>query len=75
MADNSEQKPQITVEQLVEAFNKQKADLDIARKMIDKMAINEARHTVEIAERDVILDNLKQQIAAMNEHFAKHEEE
>ena len=75
MADNSEQKSQISVEQLVDAFNKQKAELEMARKMIDKMAINEARHTVEIAERDVVIDNLKQQIGVMSQHFAKHEEE
>ena len=31
--------------------------------MIDKMAMNEAKHTVEIAERDVVIDNLRAMLA------------
>lgn len=49
----------IEVEDLVKAFNNQVSEIDKLKKMIDKMAMNEARHTVEIAERDVVIDNLR----------------
>jgi len=49
----------IEVEDLVKAFNNQVSEIAKLKKMIDKMAMNEARHTVEIAERDVVIDNLK----------------
>ena len=52
----------IDVEDLVKAYNNQLAEMDKLKKMIDKMAMNEARHTVEIAERDVVIDNLRAMI-------------
>ena len=48
----------IEVEDLIRAYNNNLGELDKLKKMIDKMAMNEARHTVEIAERDVVIDNL-----------------
>ncbi len=50
----------VTLEEIVEAYNNNLAELQKAKAMIDKLAINEAKHTVEIAERDVVIDNLKQ---------------
>tara|TARA_B100000927_G_scaffold257473_1_gene225413 strand:- start:3689 stop:3901 length:213 start_codon:yes stop_codon:yes gene_type:complete len=55
----AEDNAKIDIEQVVAAYNQNLAELDKARKMIDKMAINEAKHTVEIAERDVIIDTLR----------------
>lgn len=55
----TEENQEIDIEQVVAAYNQMAAELDKAKKMIDKMAINEAKHTVEIAERDVVIDNLK----------------
>ncbi len=52
----------IEVEDLINAYNNNLAELDKLKKMIDKMAMNEARHTVEIAERDVVIDNLRAMI-------------
>ena len=52
----------VTLEEIVEAYNNNLAELQKAKAMIDKLAINEAKHTVEIAERDVVIDNLKQMI-------------
>ena len=52
----------IEVEDLINAYNNNIAELDKLKKMIDKMAMNEARHTVEIAERDVVIDNLRAMI-------------
>tara|TARA_B100001939_G_C16896471_1_gene597863 strand:+ start:189 stop:416 length:228 start_codon:yes stop_codon:yes gene_type:complete len=49
----------IEVEDLIRAYNNNLGELDKLKKMIDKMAMNEARHTVEIAERDVVIDNLR----------------
>ena len=55
----TEENQEIDIEQVVAAYNQMAAELDKAKKMIDKMAINEAKHTVEIAERDVVIDNLR----------------
>ena len=52
----------IEVEDLINAYNNNLAELDKLKKMIDKMAMNEARHTVEIAERDVVIANLRAMI-------------
>ena len=52
----------IEVEDLINAYNNNLAELDKLKKMIDKMAMNEARHTVEITERDVVIDNLRAMI-------------
>jgi uncharacterized protein len=61
----------VTLEEIVEAYNNNLAELQKAKAMIDKMAINEAKHTVEIAERDVVIDNLRQIIV----NSAKPQEE
>tara|TARA_B100001559_G_C16439666_1_gene593778 strand:+ start:232 stop:441 length:210 start_codon:yes stop_codon:yes gene_type:complete len=56
----AEEESKLNIEDVVAAYNQNIAELQKAKAMIDKMAINEAKHTVEIAERDVIIDNLKQ---------------
>ena len=54
---------------IVGEFNKQ-------RKMIDKLAIQVAKHTVEITERDVVIDTLRSMITPQQEQQAfKSEEE
>ena len=69
----TEENQGIDIEQVVAAYNQNLAELDKAKKMIDKMAINEARHTVEIAERDVVIDNLKAIIANAQEPVSEEE--
>tara|TARA_R100001460_G_scaffold99175_3_gene142345 strand:- start:1200 stop:1427 length:228 start_codon:yes stop_codon:yes gene_type:complete len=54
-----EEQQKIEVEDLIRAYNNNLGELDKLKKMIDKMAMNEAKHTVEIAERDVVIDNLR----------------
>jgi|GEM_PF-4902595 len=56
----AEEESKLNLEDVVNAYNQNLAELQKAKAMIDKMAINEAKHTVEIAERDVIIDNLRQ---------------
>ena len=56
----AEEESKLNIEDVVAAYNQNIAELQKAKAMIDKMAINEAKHTVEIAERDVIIDNLRQ---------------
>ena len=52
---------------LVGEFNKQ-------RKMIDKMAIQIAKHTVEITERDVVIDTLKSMVPQQEDTILLEEE-
>ncbi len=51
--------PQISAEEVVAAYNNLAGENDKLRKMIDEMAIKIARHTVEITERDVVINTLK----------------
>ena len=50
---------QITTEDLVKAYNAMIGENNKLRKVIDQMAIKVARHTVEVTERDVVIDTLK----------------
>jgi|TARA_Y100000114_G_scaffold96388_1_gene89700 uncharacterized protein len=70
----AEDNAKIDIEQVVAAYNQNLAELDKARKMIDKMAINEAKHTVEIAERDVIIDTLRDIINNAQDNTVSEEE-
>tara|TARA_A100001201_G_scaffold65147_1_gene61242 strand:+ start:160 stop:375 length:216 start_codon:yes stop_codon:yes gene_type:complete len=70
----AEDNAKIDIEQVVAAYNQNLAELDKARKMIDKMAINEAKHTVEIAERDVIIDTLRDIINNAQDSTVSEEE-
>jgi len=56
---NSEGQQQITTEDLVKAYNAMIGENNKLRKVIDQMAIKVARHTVEVTERDVVIDTLK----------------
>ena len=69
----TEENQGIDLEQVVAAYNQNLAELDKAKKIIDKMAINEARHTVEIAERDVVIDNLRARLANAQTPVAEEE--
>jgi len=51
--------PQISAEEVVNAYNNLAGENDKLRKMIDDMAIKIAKHTVEISERDVVIQTLK----------------
>jgi hypothetical protein len=51
--------PQISAEEVVAAYNNLAGENDKLRKMIDDMAIKIAKHTVEISERDVVIQTLK----------------
>jgi len=63
MADNKtpvqNEEGNISTEELVNRFNALVGEFNKQRKMIDKMAIQIAKHTVEITERDVVIDTLK----------------
>jgi hypothetical protein len=60
MADNEttvqNDEGNISTEELVNRFNSLVGEFNKQRKMIDKMAIQIAKHTVEITERDVVID-------------------
>jgi len=59
MTQEENSQPQISAEELVAAYNNLLGENNKLRKMIDEMAIKVARHTVEITERDVVIDTLK----------------
>ena len=46
----------ISTEELVNRYNTIVGEFNKQRKMIDKLAIQVAKHTVEITERDVVID-------------------
>jgi hypothetical protein len=49
----------IDLQEVVNRYNNLLGEYNKQRKMIDKMAIQIAKHTVEITERDVVIDSLK----------------
>tara|TARA_B100001564_G_C20355496_1_gene540884 strand:+ start:135 stop:371 length:237 start_codon:yes stop_codon:yes gene_type:complete len=78
MADNEtavqNDEGNISTEELVNRFNALVGEFNKQRKMIDKMAIQIAKHTVEITERDVVIDTLKS-MQLQQEDIALVEEE
>ena len=78
MADNKtpvqNDEGNISTEELVNRFNALVGEFNKQRKMIDKMAIQIAKHTVEITERDVVIDTLKS-MQLEQEDIAIQEEE
>ena len=78
MADNEtavqNDEGNISTEELVNRFNSLVGEFNKQRKMIDKMAIQIAKHTVEITERDVVIDTLKS-MQLQQEDIALVEEE
>ena len=66
----------ISTEELVNRYNTIVGEFNKQRKMIDKLAIQVAKHTVEITERDVLIDTLRSMITPQQEQQAfKSEEE
>ena len=66
----------ISTEELVNRYNTIVGEFNKQRKMIDKLAIQVAKHTVEITERDVVIDTLRSMITPQQEQQAfKSEEE
>jgi len=52
----------IDIQDVVNRYNNLLGEYNKQRKMIDKMAIKVAQHTVEITERDVVIETLKSMI-------------
>ncbi len=69
------QEGNISTEELVNRYNAIIGEFNKQRKMIDKMAIQIARHTVEVTERDVIIDTLRSMITPQQEQEALQSEE
>ncbi len=65
----------ISTEELVNRYNAIVGEFNKQRKMIDKMAIQVAKHTVEITERDVIIETLRSMVTPAQEQEALSEEE
>ena len=66
----------ISTEELVNRYNTIVGEFNKQRKMIDKLAIQVAKHTVEITERDVVIDTLRSMITPQQEQQAfKSEDE
>ena len=68
MADNETASENTEGNISTEEFNKQ-------RKMIDKLAIQVAKHTVEVTERDVVIETLRSMITPQQEQQAFTTEE
>ena len=65
----------ISTEELVNRFNKLVGEFNKQRKMIDKLAIQVAKHTVEVTERDVVIETLRSMITPQQEQQAFTTEE
>ena len=65
----------ISTEELVNRYNAIVGEFNKQRKMIDKMAIQVAKHTVEITERDVVIETLRSMVTPAQEQEALSEEE
>ena len=78
MADNEttvqNDEGNISTEELVNRFNSLVGEFNKQRKMIDKMAIQIAKHTVEITERDVVIDTLKSMVPQQEDAILLEEE-
>ena len=56
------EEPKIDIQEVATRYNNLLGEYNKQRKMIDKMAIKIAQHTIEITERDVVIDTLKTMI-------------
>ena len=65
----------ISTEELVNRFNTLVGEFNKQRKMIDKLAIQVAKHTVEVTERDVVIETLRSMITPQQEQQAVTTEE
>ena len=65
----------ISTEELVNRYNTIVGEFNKQRKMIDKLAIQVAKHTVEITERDVVIDTLRSMVTPQEEQQAFETEE
>ena len=65
----------ISTEELVNRFNTLVGEFNKQRKMIDKLAIQVAKHTVEVTERDVVIETLRSMITPQQEKQAFTTEE
>ena len=65
----------ISTEELVNRFNTLVGEFIKQRKMIDKLAIQVAKHTVEVTERDVVIETLRSMITPQQEQQAFTTEE
>ena len=65
----------ISTEELVNRFNTLVGEFNKQRKMIDKLAIQVAKHTVEVTERDVVIETLRSMITPQQEQQAFTTEE
>jgi len=70
--ENSE--AQVTAEQLVAAYNNLLAENNKLKKMVDELAIKVARHTVEVTERDVVIQSLQAGVARPQQPQVSEEE-
>ena len=79
MADNetasANTEGNISTEELVNRLNTLVGEFNKQRKMIDKLAIQVAKHTVEVTERDVVIDTLRSMITPQQEQQAFTTEE
>jgi len=79
MADNEKASENtegnISTEELVNRFNTLVGEFNKQRKMIDKLAIQVAKHTVEVTERDVVIETLRSMITPQQEQQAFTTEE
>ena len=71
----SENEGNISTEELVNRYNAIIGEFNKQRKMIDKLAIQVAKHTVEITERDVVIDTLRSMVTPQEEQQAFETEE
>lgn len=53
------EEPKVDIQEVVNRYNNLLGEYNKQRKMIDQLAIKVARHTVEITERDVVIDTLR----------------
>ena len=65
----------ISTEELVNRFNTLVGEFNKQRKIIDKLAIQVAKHTVEVTERDVVIETLRSMITPQQEQQAFTTEE
>lgn len=54
--------PKVDIQEVVNRYNNLLGEYNKQRKMIDQLAIKVARHTVEITERDVVIETLRSMV-------------
>lgn len=70
MADNDNK---IDIEQVVAAYNQLNQEYTKAKKMIDKLAVKVAQHSVEITERDVVIESLREMLSPQQTTVSEEE--